>query len=64
MDFVKHLDALIPGRRDKSVILTAAPNLEHGKVVRLMDVVKRHGADTLILVKWDPAAQANLGGHS
>src|ERR1019366_9188606 len=63
IDFVKHLDTMIPGRHDKSVILTASPDLMHGKVVRLMDVVKRHGADTLILVKWDPAAVANIKGH-
>ncbi len=64
IDFVKHLDAMMPGRRDKSVILTASPDLMHGKVVRLMDVVKRHGAETLVLVKWDPSAVANIGGHS
>jgi biopolymer transport protein ExbD len=64
IEFVKRLDAVILGRKDKSVILTASPDLMHGKVVRLMDVVKRHGADTLILVKWDPTAVANLKGHS
>jgi biopolymer transport protein ExbD len=64
MEFVTHLDQIMPNRRDKSVILTASPDLIHGKVVRLMDVVKRHGAQTLILVKWDPTAQANMGGHS
>jgi biopolymer transport protein ExbD len=64
MEFVRKLDAIMPGRKDKSVILTASPNLTHGKVVRLMDVVKRHGAETLVLVKWDPAAVANVGSHS
>jgi len=63
LDFVRRLDAMIPTRHDKSVILTAAPNLTHGKVVRLMDVVKRHGASELVLVKWDPHAPAN-GSHS
>jgi biopolymer transport protein ExbD len=64
MEFVTRLDQIMPSRRDKSIILTASPDLLHGKVVRLMDVVKRHGAETLILVKWDATAQANLGGHS
>ena len=65
LEFVKRVDELMQKRRDKSVILTAAPDLAHGKVVRLMDVVKRHGATDLVLVKWDPTAQANLpGGHS
>jgi len=66
LEFVKRLDDILPKRRDKSVILTAAPDLIHGKVVRLMDIVKRHGANELVLVKWDPMAQANRlpGGHS
>src|ERR1700733_14343932 len=65
MEFVTRLDGIMQNRKDKSVILTAAPDLSHGKVVRLMDVVKRHGADTLILVKWDPTAAVNQpGGHS
>jgi biopolymer transport protein ExbD len=64
LEFVTHLDQIMPMRHDKSVILTAAPELTHGKVVRLMDVVKHHGADTLVLVKWDPTAPVNRGGHS
>ncbi len=64
LEFVKRLDAIMPGRHDKSVILTASPDLTHGKVVRLMEVVKRHGADNRGLVKWDPAAVANVGSHS
>ena len=66
IEFVKRLDEIMLNRKDKAVILTAAPDLSHGKVVRLMDVVKRHGATELDLVKWDPTAQANLpaGGHS
>src|ERR1700690_1427111 len=38
LEFVKRLDEIMPNRRDKSVILTASPDLIHGKVVRLMDV--------------------------
>jgi len=64
IDFVTRLDAMIPTRHDKSVILTASPDLTHGKVVRLMDIVKRHGATDLVLVKWDPNAEANHGGRS
>jgi len=59
LEFASRLDSVLQNRKDKSVILTAAPDLAHGKVVRLMDVVKRHGADQLILVKWDPMAAAN-----
>src|SRR5258708_19813802 len=54
IDFVTRLDALLPKRHDKSVILTAAPDLAHGKVVRLMDIVKRHRPTHLVLSKWYP----------
>ena len=64
MEFVTRLDEVMQKRKDKSVILTAAPELTHGKVVRLMDIAKRHGAETLNLVKWDPMAPANQAGHS
>ncbi len=53
LEFVKRLDDLMLSRKDKSVLLTASPLLSHGKVVRLMDVVRRHGAENLVLVKWD-----------
>src|SRR5262245_4830483 len=33
IEFVKRLDELMQKRRDKSVILTASPDLSHGKVV-------------------------------
>ena len=59
LEFVQRLDAVMAPRHDKAVILTAAPELPHGKVVRLMDVVKHHGAKELDLVKWDPNAAAN-----
>jgi len=58
LEFVKRLDGLMENRRDKSVMITASPVLIHGKVVHLMDVVRRHGATELIMVKWDPAANA------
>ena len=66
IEFVKRLDEVLQRRRDKSVILTASPDLTHGKVVRLMDILKRHGATELNMVKWDPTAQVNLsaGGRS
>ncbi len=56
IEFVKRLDEIMPRRKDKSVILTSSPELTHGKVVRIMDVIKRHGATELVLVKWDAAA--------
>jgi len=43
MEFVKRLADVIGRRQDRSVIITASPQLSHGKVVHLMDVVKRQG---------------------
>jgi biopolymer transport protein TolR len=64
LEFVTRLDAIMANRKDRSVILTASPVLTHGKVVHLMDVVKRHGADNLIMLKWDDGASANGGTGS
>lgn len=59
IEFVKRMDDVMTRRRDKSVILTASPDMPHGKVVRLMDLIKRHGAKDLVLVKWDATQQAS-----
>jgi len=64
LEFVKRLDAVMANRKDRSVILTASPLLTHGKVVHLMDVVKRHGAESLVMLKWDGGASANGGTGS
>ena len=52
-EFIARLSAIMPRRRDKSVLLTAAPAMPHGKVVHLMDVIRRHGAQSLVMLKWD-----------
>jgi biopolymer transport protein ExbD len=62
IEFVTRLDGILPTRRDKSVILTVSPDMLHGKVVQVMDLIKRHGAGDLVLLKWDPAAPANQPG--
>jgi biopolymer transport protein TolR len=59
LEFVKRFEDIMGRRKDKSVLLTASPLLPHGKVVHLMDVVKRHGAESLIMVKWDGGASVN-----
>jgi biopolymer transport protein TolR len=64
LEFVKRLDAVMANRRDRSVLLTASPLLTHGKVVHLMDVGKRHGAENLVMVKWDGGASAHGGNGS
>ncbi len=52
LEFVKRLDDVITLHKDKTVNITASPLLTHGKVVRLMDVVRRHGAQGLVMLKW------------
>ena len=57
LDFVAALDRVIAARKDKSVVLTASPDLTHGDVVSLMDILRRHGAESLTLVRWDAGAK-------
>jgi biopolymer transport protein ExbD len=53
LEFVKRFEEVMTSRRDKSVLLTASPDLQHGRMVRIMDLVKRHGANNLVMVKWN-----------
>jgi biopolymer transport protein ExbD len=53
LEFAKRLEQTMGPRRDKSVMLSAAPKVAHGKVVRVMDLIQRHGAASLVVVKWD-----------
>jgi len=53
IEFVKRLEQVMGPRRDKSVLITASPAVKHGKVVHIMDLVKRHGAQSLVMLKWD-----------
>ena len=56
LEFVKRLSQVLAGRKDRSVLLTASPVLVHGKVVRVMDLIKRHGAANLVMLKWNTEA--------
>jgi biopolymer transport protein ExbD len=60
LTFVSKLETMLAKRRDKSVNLTAAPEMAHGKVVHVMDLIQHHGATTLIMLKWD-ANNAAMG---
>ncbi|SRR5258708_7375344 len=53
LEFVKRLSDIMGNRHDKSVLITAAPEVLHGKVVHVMDLIKRHGATNLVMLKWD-----------
>lgn len=53
LEFVAHLETTLAHRKDKSVNLTASPNLTHGEVVHVMDLIQHHGASTLVMLKWD-----------
>lgn len=58
-EFVKRLSGVLLNRRDKSVILTASPDMVHGRVVHVMDLIKRQGASGLVMVKWSGGATAS-----
>lgn len=61
--FAGKLEAVMMTRRDRSVNLTAAPVVRHGDVVHIMDIVQRHGAKELVMLKWDPQAPAGGGAN-
>ena len=56
IEFAGRFEGVMIHRKDRSVNLTAAPLVTHGEVVHIMDVVRRHGAESLSMLKWDPAA--------
>ncbi len=58
-EFTNRLTTVLIHRRDKSVILTASPDMVHGKVVHVMDLIKRHGATGLVMVKWNQEGTAS-----
>jgi biopolymer transport protein ExbD len=65
LEFVTRLSSVLGNRRDKSVIITASPNVLHGKVVHIMDLIKRQGATDLVMLKWDlPAGRQDSGSAS
>ena len=64
LEFVKRLENVLGGRRDRSVLLTAAPRVVHGEVVHVMDLIRRHGATRLVMLKWDlPAGGQDAGAR-
>lgn len=52
VEFTTRLFDVMTKRKDKTVILTASPDMPHGKVVWLMDLIKRNGSLNLTMVKW------------
>jgi biopolymer transport protein TolR len=55
LEFATRLSQVMGNRRDKSVLFTAAPDVIHGKVVHVMDLIRRHGASSLVMLKWGAA---------
>lgn len=56
LEFTNRLAVILAPRKQKSVILTVSPKMSHGKVVWLMDLIKRHGTKDLTMVKWKDSA--------
>ena len=60
------MDDVMGRRVDKSVLITASPAVMHGKVVRIMDLAKRHGANNLVkkLAQYGVASAAITPAHT
>ncbi len=56
IEFTSRLRDIMSKRKDKSLLLTASPAVVHGKVVWIMDLIKRNGVKTLTMVRWNPEA--------
>ena len=71
LDFARQLAMALGTHKDKTVMITAAPDMTHGKVVHVIDLTRRQGAENLVMLKWDPTRSptriaeitAPKGGH-
>jgi biopolymer transport protein ExbD len=52
VEFTTRLNQILLHRKNREVILTASPKMQHGKVVWIMDLIKRNGAQALTMVRW------------
>ncbi len=51
VDLASRLAAALGNREDKTVLITADPAVEHGRFVRVLDLVKQQGAEKIALLK-------------
>lgn len=51
MDLAVQLLTQLANREEKTVLLTTDPGAEHGRFVRVLDLVKQQGADKIALLK-------------
>ena len=51
LEFFTRLGTVLQRRQDKSVLFTASPDMLHGKVVHVMDMIKRL-TDELVMLRW------------
>ncbi len=61
LDLAAKLAQAIGEREDKTVLITADPDVLHGRVVAILDLVKQQGAEKIALLH---KAQSPKGGHS
>jgi biopolymer transport protein ExbD len=56
MELATKLAAALGNRDDKTVLLTVDPNVEHGRFVQVLDLVKQQGAGKIALLRKAGAA--------
>jgi biopolymer transport protein ExbD len=57
LDLAVKLNSALMARDDKTVLITADPTVEHGRVVTVLDLVKQQGAEKIALLKKNMAAK-------
>jgi biopolymer transport protein ExbD len=50
LEFAGKLSAALSQRSDKTILITADPSVQHGRVVAILDLVKQQGAEKIALL--------------
>jgi biopolymer transport protein TolR len=57
LDLAVKLNSALTVRDDKTVLITADPTVQHGRVVTVLDLVKQQGAEKIALLKKNTTAK-------
>jgi len=61
LELAAKLSQALDQREDKTVMITADPSVQHGRVVTILDLVKQQGAEKIALLHKNGAI--SKGGH-
>jgi len=56
LEFAAKLSAALSQRSDKTILITADPSVQHGRVVTILDLVKQQGVEKIALLHKSQSA--------